>query len=198
MAKVIGLTGGIATGKSTVSRILQDKGFCIVDADVASRKAVEKDSVGLQQVKEVFGEDAIIDGEMNRQYIGSIVFKDSTMREKLNNIIHPIVRTIMDKEKEEALSHGKNVIMDIPLLFENKLQNTVDETWLVYTDQETQIQRLKERNQLSDEEAEARIQSQIPIDEKKALADCIIDNNGSLEDLHQNIDDLLNNKALNL
>lgn len=197
MAKVIGLTGGIATGKSTVSRILKDKGFCIVDADVASRKAVEKGSVGLQQVKEVFGEDAIIDGEMNRQYVGSIVFKDLTMREKLNNIIHPIVRTIMDEEKEEALSHGKNVIMDIPLLFENKLQNTVDETWLVYTDQETQIQRLKERNQLSDEEAEARIQSQIPIDEKKSLADCIIDNNGSLEDLHQNIDDLLNSKALN-
>ncbi|HCW34562.1 MAG TPA: dephospho-CoA kinase, partial [Staphylococcus sp.] len=104
----------------------------------------------------------------------------------------------MDKEKEEALSNGKNVIMDIPLLFENKLQNTVDETWLVYTNQETQILRLKERNQLSDEEAEARIQSQIPIDEKKTLADCIIDNNGTLNDLRHNINDLLKSKALNL
>lgn len=197
MTKVIGLTGGIATGKSTVSRILKEKGFCIVDADIASRKAVEKDSVGLQQVKEVFGEEAIVNGEMNRQYVGSIVFNDQIMREKLNNIIHPIVRTIMDKEKEDALKRGENVIMDIPLLFENHLQNTVDETWLVYTNEDNQILRLKQRNQLSDEEAKARIHSQIPIDEKKDLADCIIDNNGSLEDLNNNIDALLKSKALN-
>ncbi|WP_281512493.1 dephospho-CoA kinase [Mammaliicoccus vitulinus] len=196
MASVIGLTGGIATGKSTASNILKEHGFYIVDADIASRKAVEKNSTGLKQVQEVFGDQAIIDGEMNRQYVGSVVFKDESMRLKLNNIIHPIVREIMDAEKKLGLEKGKNVIMDIPLLFENKLQDTVDETWLVYTTEETQISRLKQRNQLSDDEATSRIQSQMPIEEKKQLADEIIDNNGTLEELAQNIETLIESKHL--
>ncbi|MER2034514.1 dephospho-CoA kinase [Mammaliicoccus vitulinus] len=196
MASVIGLTGGIATGKSTASNILKEHGFYIVDADIASRKAVEKGSTGLKQVQEVFGDQAIIDGEMNRQYVGSVVFKDEAMRLKLNNIIHPIVRDIMDAEKKFGLEKGKNVIMDIPLLFENKLQDTVDETWLVYTTEETQISRLKQRNQLSDDEATSRIQSQMPIEEKKQLADEIIDNNGTLEELAQNIEILIESKHL--
>lgn len=196
MASVIGLTGGIATGKSTASNILKEHGFYIVDADIASRKAVEKGSTGLKQVQEVFGDQAIIDGEMNRQYVGSVVFKDEAMRLKLNNIIHPIVRDIMDAEKKFGLEKGKNVIMDIPLLFENKLQDTVDETWLVYTTEETQISRLKQRNQLSDDEATSRIQSQMPIEEKKQLADEIIDNNGTLEELAQNIETLIESKHL--
>ncbi|WP_016910915.1 dephospho-CoA kinase [Mammaliicoccus vitulinus] len=196
MASVIGLTGGIATGKSTASNILKEHGFYIVDADIASRKAVEKGSTGLKQVQEVFGDQAIIDGEMNRQYVGSVVFKDEAMRLKLNNIIHPIVREIMDAEKKFGLEKGKNVIMDIPLLFENKLQDTVDETWLVYTTEETQISRLKQRNQLSDDEATSRIQSQMPIEEKKQLADEIIDNNGTLEELAQNIETLIESKHL--
>ncbi|MBO3077349.1 dephospho-CoA kinase [Mammaliicoccus vitulinus] len=196
MASVIGLTGGIATGKSTASNILKEHGFYIVDADIASRKAVEKGSTGLKQVQEVFGDQAIIDGEMNRQYVGSVVFKDEAMRLKLNNIIHPIVREIMDAEKKFGIEKGKNVIMDIPLLFENKLQDTVDETWLVYTTEETQISRLKQRNQLSDDEATSRIQSQMPIEEKKQLADEIIDNNGTLEELAQNIEILIESKHL--
>ncbi|QJF25356.1 dephospho-CoA kinase [Mammaliicoccus vitulinus] len=196
MASVIGLTGGIATGKSTASNILKERGFYIVDADIASRKAVAKGSTGLKQVQEVFGDQAIIDGEMNRQYVGSVVFKDEAMRLKLNNIIHPIVREIMDAEKKFGLEKGKNVIMDIPLLFENKLQDTVDETWLVYTTEETQISRLKQRNQLSDDEATSRIQSQMPIEEKKQLADEIIDNNGTLEELAQNIETLIESKHL--
>ncbi|MGO1759840.1 MULTISPECIES: dephospho-CoA kinase [Mammaliicoccus] len=196
MASVIGLTGGIATGKSNASNILKEHGFYIVDADIASRKAVEKNSTGLKQVQEVFGDQAIIDGEMNRQYVGSVVFKDESMRLKLNNIIHPIVREIMDAEKKLGLEKGKNVIMDIPLLFENKLQDTVDETWLVYTTEETQISRLKQRNQLSDDEATSRIQSQMPIEEKKQLADEIIDNNGTLEELAQNIETLIESKHL--
>ncbi|MGK9043495.1 dephospho-CoA kinase [Mammaliicoccus vitulinus] len=196
MASVIGLTGGIATGKSTASNILKERGFYIVDADIASRKAVEKGSKGLKQVQEVFGDQAILDGEMNRQYVGSIVFKDEAMRLKLNNIIHPIVREIMDAEKKFGLEKGKNVIMDIPLLFENKLQDTVDETWLVYTTEETQISRLKQRNQLSDDEATSRIQSQMPIEAKKQLADEIIDNNGTLEELAQNIETLIESKHL--
>ncbi|MDT3993516.1 dephospho-CoA kinase, partial [Mammaliicoccus fleurettii] len=113
MPKVIGLTGGIATGKSTVSKMLKESGFYIVDADVASRKAVETGSKGLRQVEEVFGNEAILNGEMNRHYVGSIVFKDEDMRKKLNNIVHPIVREIMEEEKQLGLKKDKNVIMDI-------------------------------------------------------------------------------------
>lgn len=192
MSSVIGLTGGIATGKSTVSKILAEKyDFCIVDADKASRQAVSKGSIGLRQVEALFGKRAIINGEMNREYVGSIVFNDKSMREKLNNIIHPIVRDIMEKEKNNALEQGKNVIMDIPLLFENNLQKTVDETWLVYVTESTQIERLKQRNHLSDEEALSRIRSQMPIEQKKALASVIIDNNGTKEQLENNIRNLI-------
>lgn len=194
MSRVIGLTGGIATGKSTVSNLLKQHGFHIVDADLASRKAVEKGSKGLEEVREVFGDEAIIDGEMNRQYIGQIVFNDEKMRNKLNNIIHPKVREIMEDEKQQALNEGKNVIMDIPLLFENQLQNTVDETWLVYTNETNQINRLKERNQLTDDEALSRIHSQIPIEEKRDLADEIIENNGTKEDLESTIVQFLTTK----
>lgn len=195
MAKVIGLTGGIATGKSTVSRLLEDYNFYIVDADVASRKAVAKGSEGLQQVKDTFGEQAILNGEMNRPYIGSIVFNDEQMREKLNQIIHPIVRTIMEEEKHIGLSNNQNVIMDIPLLFENKLEDTVDETWLVYTTEEIQKQRLMKRNDLSETEAMSRIKSQLSIEDKKLRADEIIDNNDSLEVLKKTLKIFLESKG---
>lgn len=165
MGKVIGLTGGIGTGKSTVSNLLEVHGFKIVDADVASREAVEKDSEGLQQVKQVFGDKAVDqNGEMDRKYIGEIVFNDAKKRKELNQIIHPIVREIMNEQKEQYLSEGYNVIMDIPLLFENNLQDTVDETWLVYASESIQVERLMERNDLSQEEAKARVYSQISID----------------------------------
>lgn len=140
MPKVIGLTGGIATGKSTVAELLEIHGFKIVDADVASRKAVAKGSEGLAQVKAAFGDEAIAEnGEMDRQYVGDIVFNYPEKRLELNEIVHPIVRTIMDEEKDQFLAEGYNVIMDIPLLYENDLQETVDEVWLVYTSESIQI-----------------------------------------------------------
>ncbi|CAL28200.1 dephospho-CoA kinase [Staphylococcus carnosus] len=192
MGKVIGLTGGIGTGKSTVSNLLEVHGFKIVDADVASREAVEKGSEGLQQIKQVFGDKAIDqNGEMDRKYIGEIVFNDAKKRKELNQIVHPIVREIMDEQKEQYLSEGYNVIMDIPLLFENNLQDTVDETWLVYASESIQVERLMERNDLSQEEAKARVYSQISIDKKRRMADHVIDNRGTLLELKQNLEQLL-------
>ncbi|HDW7699055.1 TPA: dephospho-CoA kinase, partial [Staphylococcus aureus] len=105
-----------------------------VDADKAAREAVKKGSKGLAQVREVFGDEAIDEnGEMNRRYMGDLVFNHPEKRLELNAIIHPIVRDIMEEEKQEYLKQGYNVIMDIPLLFENELENTVDEVWVVYT-----------------------------------------------------------------
>lgn len=175
MPKIIGLTGGIATGKSTVSELLTAYGFKVVDADVASRKAVKKGSKGLDQIREKFGQEAIDDnGEMNRKYVGELVFNNPEQRIELNKIVHPIVREIMEEEKNHYLNEGYNVIMDIPLLFENDLQDTVDEVWVVYTSESIQIERLMERNDLSQEDAKARVYSQISIDKKSRMADHVI------------------------
>ncbi|HAR3847913.1 TPA: dephospho-CoA kinase [Staphylococcus aureus] len=192
MPKVIGLTGGIASGKSTVSELLSVFGFKVVDADKAAREAVKKESKGLAQVREVFGDEAIDEnGEMNRRYMGDLVFNHPEKRLELNAIIHPIVRDIMEEEKQEYLKQGYNVIMDIPLLFENELENTVDEVWVVYTSESIQMDRLMQRNNLSLEDAKARVYSQISIDKKSRMADHVIDNLGDKLELKQNLERLL-------
>ncbi len=192
MPKVIGLTGGIASGKSTVSELLSVFGFKVVDADKAAREAVKKGSKGLAQVREVFGDEAIDEnGEMNRRYMGYLVFNHPEKRLELNAIIHPIVRDIMEEEKQEYLKQGYNVIMDIPLLFENELENTVDEVWVVYTSESIQMDRLMQRNNLSLEDAKARVYSQISIDKKSRMADHVIDNLGDKLELKQNLERLL-------
>lgn len=196
MPKVIGLTGGIATGKSTVSELLTAFGFKVVDADIAARKAVAKGTKGLEQVRAAFGDSAITDeGEMDRKYVGEIVFNHPEKRLELNDIVHPIVREIMEEEKQSYLNQGYDVIMDIPLLFENELQNTVDEVWLVYTSESIQIERLMERNQLSLEDTKARVYSQISIDKKSRMADHVIDNLGDKLELKQNLEQLLTDKG---
>ncbi|HCY6726606.1 TPA: dephospho-CoA kinase [Staphylococcus aureus] len=192
MPKVIGLTGGIASGKSTVSELLSVFGFKVVDADKVAREAVKKGSKGLAQVREVFGDEAIDEnGEMNRRYMGDLVFNHPEKRLELNAIIHPIVRDIMEEEKQEYLKQGYNVIMDIPLLFENELENTVDEVWVVYTSESIQMDRLMQRNNLSLEDAKARVYSQISIDKKSRMADHVIDNLGDKLELKQNLERLL-------
>ncbi|HBC4335858.1 TPA: dephospho-CoA kinase [Staphylococcus aureus] len=192
MPKVIGLTGGIASGKSTVSELLSVFGFKVVDADKAAREAVKKGSKGLAQVREVFGDEAIDEnGEMNRRYMGDLVFNHPEKRLELNAIIHPTVRDIMEEEKQEYLKQGYNVIMDIPLLFENELENTVDEVWVVYTSESIQMDRLMQRNNLSLEDAKARVYSQISIDKKSRMADHVIDNLGDKLELKQNLERLL-------
>ncbi|ABQ49535.1 dephospho-CoA kinase [Staphylococcus aureus M1423] len=192
MPKVIGLTGGIASGKSTVSELLSVFGFKVVDADKAAREAVKKGSKGLAQVREVFGDEAIDEnGEMNRRYMGDLVFNHPEKRLELNAIIHPIVRDIMEEEKQEYLKQGYNVIMDIPLLFENELENTLDEVWVVYTSESIQMDRLMQRNNLSLEDAKARVYSQISIDKKSRMADHVIDNLGDKLELKQNLERLL-------
>ncbi|HHE5918764.1 TPA: dephospho-CoA kinase [Staphylococcus aureus] len=192
MPKVIGLTGGIASGKSTVSELLSVFGFKVVDADKAAREAVKKGSKGLAQVREVFGDEVIDEnGEMNRRYMGDLVFNHPEKRLELNAIIHPIVRDIMEEEKQEYLKQGYNVIMDIPLLFENELENTVDEVWVVYTSESIQMDRLMQRNNLSLEDAKARVYSQISIDKKSRMADHVIDNLGDKLELKQNLERLL-------
>ncbi|HZG71261.1 MAG TPA: dephospho-CoA kinase, partial [Chondromyces sp.] len=154
MVVVIGLTGGIASGKSTVSNMLRQKGFAIVDADLAARVVVEPGMPAYNQIIEVFGEEILAeDGTINRAKLGGIVFHDESQRMKLNHIVHPAVRKHMIAEKEEAVEAGRRtVIMDIPLLFESKLTWMVEKTIVVYVDEKTQLARLMARNNLSEED----------------------------------------------
>jgi dephospho-CoA kinase len=193
MGQIIGITGGIASGKSTVSLYLQELGFTIVDADLASRAVVEPGEEAYHQVVKAFGEDILLtDGNIDRVKLGSIIFNDQEKRLLLNGIVHPAVRNWMRLKTEAALSSGEEtVFMDIPLLFESKLTFMVDKTLLIYVDEQVQLERLMNRNGLSETEALARINSQMPLADKKALADAVIDNNGDVNETKRQVKAIL-------
>ena len=181
---IIGLTGSIASGKSTVAKMIQSYNLPIVDADQVARQVVEPGSPTLLKIAEVFGQDVISeDGTMDRAKVGSLIFHDESKRQQLNAIIHPAIREEMIRQRDEFISYGeKNVFMDIPLLFESKLEHFVERIIVVSVREDVQLERLMERNSLTEEEAKARIATQIPVKDKEALADVVIYNNGSLED----------------
>ncbi|GLB58462.1 dephospho-CoA kinase [Cytobacillus sp. NCCP-133] len=193
MSLTVGLTGGIASGKSTVSAILMKRGISIIDADVEARLAVEQGEDAYREIVHHFGEHILlVDGSIDRAKLGSIIFHDEKERLKLNSIVHPAVRKRMIAKKEKTIENGeKLVILDIPLLFESKLTYMADKTLLVYADEDTQLKRLMARNQLSSDEAIARIRSQMPLKDKRPLADAVIDNNGSLEETERQLWDIL-------
>ncbi|MFD6440911.1 dephospho-CoA kinase [Peribacillus sp. NPDC060186] len=195
MGQIIGITGGIASGKSSVSLYIEELGFTIVDADVASRAVVEPGEEAYQQVVKAFGEDILLtDGNIDRVKLGSIIFHDQEKRLLLNSIVHPAVRNWMRLKTEKALAAGEEtVFMDIPLLFESKLTFMVEKTLLVYVDERVQLERLMNRNGLTETDALARIHSQMPLADKKVLADAVIDNNGNLEETKKQVKTVLSN-----
>ncbi|MGP4041621.1 dephospho-CoA kinase [Gracilibacillus sp. D59] len=194
MILIIGLTGNIATGKSTISNMFRDKyKIPVIDADIVSREVVEPGEQALEEVAATFGEDILCeDGRLNRKKLGSIIFQDQTKRETLNRIVHPAVRKKMLSKKEELLQQGnQTIVMDIPLLFENNLTYLVEKTVVVYTSESIQLQRLMDRNKLTEKEARDRMNSQMDLDEKRKLADAIIDNSGSIEQSEKQLFNIL-------
>jgi len=189
----IGLTGSIASGKSTVSKMLKEKGFPIVDADEIARLVVEPGTSVIEEISRVFGEDVLHDdGSLNRERLGSIIFSQQSERDKLNAIIHPAIRSEMLKQREQWHSVGeKVVVLDIPLLFESKLEHFVDKIIVVSVTPEIQKERLIIRNNLSELEASNRIESQLPVKLKEAGADAVIYNNGSIEETEAQLDLIL-------
>ncbi|MDN7227042.1 dephospho-CoA kinase [Planococcus liqunii] len=181
---IIGLTGSIASGKSTVSAMLAEMGYPIVDADKVARLVVEPGSETLEKIRELFGEEVILpDGTMDRKKVGELIFNDPASRKKLNDVIHPAIRMEMLRQRGEFLDQGfATVIMDIPLLFESRLQHLVDKILVVSVTEELQLKRLMERNGLSEKEARARIASQLPMSVKEEGADAVIYNNGSVDE----------------
>ncbi|MFZ2464907.1 MAG: dephospho-CoA kinase [Caldibacillus thermoamylovorans] len=183
MSLVIGITGSIATGKSTVSKMIKELGYTVVDADIVARVVVEPGEEAYQKIVEHFGEEILLaNGEIDRKKLGDLVFQNKEKRLLLNSIVHPAVRNKMNEEKELAFRRGEKVVfLDIPLLYESNLTYMVDKVLVVYVDQPTQLERLMNRNHLTKEEALARITSQLSIEQKRERADAVIDNRGTIE-----------------
>ncbi|MCA0119832.1 dephospho-CoA kinase [Bacillus sp. RSS_NA_20] len=194
MTLVIGLTGGIASGKSTVSQMIKEKGIRVVDADIIAKEAVSKGSAALHQIVQTFGEEVLLpNGELNRQQLGAIIFSDEEKRKKLNAIVHPEVRKEMLEQRDEGVSNNETfVVLDIPLLFESKLEGLVDRIIVVYTTPELQLSRLMNRNDLSEEEALNRIHSQQSLEEKCQKADRVIENTKDLAFMRKQLENILN------
>jgi dephospho-CoA kinase len=194
--KIIGLTGGIASGKSTVSHILENLGAVIIDADMIAREIVKPGHKVLNKLVEVFGNQILnMDGTLNRKFLGNIVFNDADKLELINNITHPEIRnTIVEKIDEiHGRCEKKIIIIDAAVLFESGLNKLTDEVWLVHVDNKTQIKRLIERDNMTLKEAEARIKSQMPVDDKIKMSDKIIDNMGDVKYTQEQVKELWNN-----
>lgn len=189
MTFILGLTGSIATGKSTVSQLFKEYGFPVVDADFGARAVVEKGTAGLGAIKTYFGNEMInSDGSLNRQKLGKLVFEDGEKRKKLNELLKPYIRKwIMDETQKQVAKEVPLVVLDIPLLYEAGYDKVVDNVMVVAVSPTVQLERLQKRNQLSKEEALLRIHSQKFIVEKEQLADVVIDNNGSKESTKQQV-----------
>ncbi|GBE73625.1 dephospho-CoA kinase [Microcystis aeruginosa NIES-87] len=186
--RIIGLTGGIACGKSTVSHYLENiYKIPVLDADIYAREAVEKGSAILERILVRYGRKVKTeDNSLNRQQLGEIIFNNPEEKIWLESQIHPYVRECFKRHLEQL--EAPIVVFSIPLLFEAKLTHLVTEIWVIYCSFEQQIQRLMTRNNLTREQAIARINNQMPLAEKIALADLVLDNSGDLEALYPQID----------
>lgn len=187
--KWIGLTGGIASGKSTVSSILRELGFPVIDADQLARIAVAPGTPGLKAIVDRFGSEILTEtGELDRKRLAKIVFANEEERRNLENILHPRIQELRAEERRrlEPLPISM-AFYDVPLLFEKNMEDEFDSTVLVYCPPEEQIRRLKLRDHLSEDQARARLDSQWPIDEKIKRAKYVIFNQNSLADLKSNV-----------
>ena len=183
----VGLTGGIGSGKSEVSKRLARSGACLIDADVAAREVVEPGTPGLGQITAVFGPEVLLpDGRLNRERLGQLVFADADLLAKLNAIVHPLVHERTQQLEQQAIAAAGPagiVVHDVPLLAENKLQGGFDTVIVVDAPDDQRLQRLIATRGMTAEHARERMAAQAGRDERLAIADIVIDNSGTLSDL---------------
>ena len=192
MGKIIGITGGIASGKSTVTNFLRQKGFEVVDADAVVHQLQNPGGRLYQILVEHFGEKILLeDGELNRPLLASLIFNNSDEREWSKETQGKIIREELGSLRDKLAQTEDVFFMDIPLLFEQDYAAWFDETWLVYVSLDVQLKRLMKRNHLSKESAEVRLASQWSLEEKKKLANHLLDNNGSRDQLLSQVVTLL-------
>jgi dephospho-CoA kinase len=187
--KVLGLTGGIGSGKSMVASMFAQLGADVIDADRLAREVVEPGQPALKEIATAFGTDILLpDGRLDRGKLARIIFADPVARGTLNAITHPRIRERMDAEISARRSRAGVLVVDIPLLYENDRSRAVETVIVVWVDPKTQLRRLQERDGLSVEEARQRIAAQMPLDEKRARADVVIDNSGSREKTRRQVE----------
>ncbi|MBW2615888.1 MAG: dephospho-CoA kinase [Deltaproteobacteria bacterium] len=190
---LLGVTGGIASGKTTVANFLKDLGAPIIDFDVIARQVVEPGTPSFRAIVELFGEESVDrDGHLDRKRLSEIVFQDEQKRKRLEGIIHPrIVDTFISQSNEIAKKVPDAIIQAvIPLLFEVGLQHLVHKTLVVYISREKQIERLIKRDKITRDHAANILKAQLPIDEKAGMADFVINNENSLDETKSQVEEL--------
>lgn len=196
--KVIGLTGGIASGKSTVSRWFRQAGIPVIDADQVARQLVEPNTKGLNQLVNEFGKDILMDNRfLNREKLGEMMFEDSQKRQRVNEILQPLIRQAIETEIQDSSKRQESLlILDIPLLYEMNYHSLCDAVIVVYVTPMLQLERLIERNHFTKKEALQRIHAQQSLEEKRSKADIVFDNTKNLDFLYaqviQWLDDMKN------
>ncbi|GFE56191.1 dephospho-CoA kinase [Geobacter sp. AOG1] len=187
--RVIGLTGGIASGKSTAARVLAELGAVVIDADQLARDVVRPGEPAHREIIATFGNGVLNeDGTINRAALGNIVFADPAARKRLEAITHPAIARQAEKTLAELRRQGTRLVVYMaPLLIEAGVTSRVDEIWVVYVDRETQVRRLMQRDGLSETDALQRIASQMPMEEKRELARVVIDNRGAEAEMARQI-----------
>ena len=187
---VIGLTGGIASGKTTVSDYLNSLGVCVIDADEVAHEVTSPGSAGFKEIIEEFGEDLLTaEGNLNRKKLGEIVFSDKEALSKLNAIVHPLVIENI-RQMLVKIECSPCVVLDVPLLFESGMDDLCDEVWVVAVDEDTQVKRLMERDGYNLDEATRRVNAQMPLEEKVRRAHRVLDNTGTIEETKRQVDEL--------
>ena len=198
MALIIGLTGGIVSGKSTVALMFKDLGAKIVDADKLGHSVILPHEPAWEKIVKIFGKDVLQnDLTIDREKLGKIVFANQSLLKKLNDITHPEITKIIKKEidsvKNKTYNQKKILIIDAALIYEAKIDRLMDKIIVVYIDEDEQIKRLIKRNNLSKDEALQRIKSQMPMKEKVKMADYVIDNSNSLDKTKKQVEKIWKN-----
>jgi dephospho-CoA kinase len=185
--KLVGLTGGIASGKSTAAERLQALGAVVIDADQIAREVVLPRSPAIDQITKTFGDDMIDENdELKRDELARIIFSDPQAREQLNAILHPLIHKVMMERFDQARRKSiPVVVMMVPLLYEGGMESIMDEIWVVSVDEETQYRRLMARDHITREEAGNKIASQMPLSEKVLKADVVIDNSKDVDEMYR-------------
>lgn len=195
MAFVLGITGGIATGKSSVVQHFKGLGFPVVDADIIARQLLDKNTPAYKEVVKVFGSEILQEnGEIDRQALGALVFNYPDKLKQLDELMAPFLQETILAAIKQASQNQKLVIVDVPLMYEKGYDEWMDQVAVVYCTPKQQIKRLMQRNQLTEKEAIQRIDSQLPIEMKKLLAEVVFDNSDDLTKTMQQVDTWLSNR----
>ncbi|XBG74015.1 dephospho-CoA kinase [Enterococcus cecorum] len=195
MAFVLGITGGIATGKSSVVQHFIDLGFPVVDADIIARHLLDQNEQAYNEVVKIFGSEILQEnGEINRQALGALVFNHPDKLKQLDELMAPFLQESILATIKQASQNQKLVIVDVPLMYEKGYDEWMDQVAVVYCTPNQQLKRLMQRNQLTEKEAKQRIDSQLPIEMKKLLAEVVFDNSNDLTQTIQQVDTWLSNR----